>query len=118
MKTKIIAAFPGTGKTTFYNANKEITLDSDSSRFSWWINSENQKKRNPYFPHNYIKHIVENIGKYEYILISSHKEVREALLNNCLYFYLIFPNIFRKEEFIQRFKERGNDETFIKLISG
>ena len=44
--TKIIAAFPGTGKSFYHNNNKETSLDSDSSNFSW-IYVNNQKVRNP-----------------------------------------------------------------------
>ena len=35
MKTKIISAFPGVGKTYYHERNKEISIDSDSSHFSW-----------------------------------------------------------------------------------
>lgn len=118
MRTKIISAFPGTGKTYYHNKYKDTTLDSDSSNFSWVKdeNGNNTKERNPEFPQNYINHIKENIGKYEYIFVSSHKEVRDALLDNCLFFYLVYPEENRKDEFIQRYKKRGNDENFINLI--
>jgi hypothetical protein len=119
MKTKIISAFPGTGKSYYHNKYKETTLDSDSSNFSWIKDNEgnNTNQRNPEFPRNYINHIKENIGKYKYIFVSSHKEVRDALLNECLFFYLVYPDDRRKDEFIQRYKNRGNDENFIKLVS-
>ena len=118
MKTRIISAFPGTGKTTYFNAHPKTTLDSDSSEFSWVKdeNGNNTKKRNPNFPQNYIEHIKENIGKYEFIFVSSHKEVREALKENCLHFYLIYPTENRKEEFIKRYKDRNNPNGFIKLL--
>ena len=118
MKTRIISAFPGTGKSYFYNENKSTTIDSDSSEFSWVKDDQgkNTKERNPNFPQNYIEHIKENIGKYEFIFVSSHKEVREALKDNCSFFYLIYPAINRKEEFIQRYIDRGSSNGFIKLI--
>lgn len=116
MRTKIISAFPGTGKTFYHNKYKETTLDSDSSNFSWVINEDGNKVRNPDFPKNYIKHIKENIGKYEFIFVSSHKEVREALLDECIFFYLVYPDENRKEEFIKRYINRGNDDNFIKLV--
>ena len=116
MRTKIISAFPVTGKTTFYQKNKTTTLDSDSSLFSWIVDDEGNKLRNPNFPKNYISHIKENIGKYEFIFVSSHKEVREALLNECLFFYLVYPDEGRKSEFIERYRNRGNDDKFIKLV--
>ena len=119
IKTKIISAFPGTGKSYYHNKHKETTLDSDSSNFSWIKdeNGNNTSIRNPNFPQNYIEHIKENIGKYEFIFVSSHKEVREALLNNCIFFYLVYPDDRRKDEFIERYINRGNNEKFIQLIS-
>ena len=117
IKTKIISAFPGTGKSYYHNKHKETTLDSDSSIFSWRMDVDGNKVRNPDFPKNYINHIEENIGKYEFIFVSSHKEVRDALLNKCLFFYLVYPDSRRKDEFIQRYKNRGNDDNFINLVS-
>lgn len=35
MKTRIISAFPGTGKSHYAAANLNKVLDSDSSHFSW-----------------------------------------------------------------------------------
>lgn len=119
MKTRIISAFPGTGKTFFYDNNKTKTLDSDSSNFSWIKdeNGNNTKERNPDFPQNYIDHIKENIGKYEFILVSSHKEVRDSLKENCLFFYLVYPDrFFDKERFIQRYIDRGSPKPFIDLV--
>jgi hypothetical protein len=119
MSTKIISAFPGCGKTYFHNNNKNTTLDSDSSHFSWIKdeNGNNTKERNPNFPKNYIKHIQDNLGRYDFIFVSSHKEVRDALIDNNLFFYLFFPNKNRKEEFVERYKHRGSPEPFINLIS-
>lgn len=114
-RTRIISAFPGTGKSYYYDNHKETTLDSDSSGYSWII-KDGKKIRNPEFPSNYISHIKENIGKYDFIFVSSHKEVREALKDNCIFFYLVYPDYDRKDEFVKRYRDRGNPETFIKLV--
>ena len=116
MRTRIISAFPGTGKSYYHKKYPETTLDSDSSLFSW-IEKDGKKIRNPEFPENYIKHIKENIGKYEFIFVSSHKEIRDALLENCLFFYLVYPSFNDKRSYIERYEERGSDKNFIKLIS-
>jgi len=118
MRTRIIAAFPGTGKTIYHQKHPDTTLDSDSSSFSW-IEKDGEKVRNPDFPNNYIAHIKENIGKYEFIFVSTHREVREALLDNCVFFYLVYPdnNEKRKADFIKRYQERGSSESFIKHVS-
>jgi hypothetical protein len=119
METKIISAFPGVGKTYYHERNKGISIDSDSSHFSWVKDSEgnNTKERNPEFPNNYINHIKENIGKYKYIFVSSHEEVRNSLKENGIEYYLIYPNLSRKSEFIQRYIQRGSPEGFVNLIS-
>lgn len=114
--TQIVSAFPATGKSYFTKNTSKNVLDSDSSNFSWIINEDGTKIRNPNFPNNYIQHIKENIGKVDIIFVSSHKEVREALFENCLFFTLFRPNYFIKEEYIERFKQRGNDEKFINFI--
>jgi len=115
-KTRIISAFPGIGKSYYHKLFPETTLDSDSSLFSWEEGKQGIK-RNPDFPNNYVTHIKENIGKYDFIFVSSHKEVREALLKNCLFFYLIYPSKDLKDVFIERYKDRGSSEDFISLVS-
>ena len=122
MKTIVISAFPGCGKSYVYNNFKdefEGILDSDSSQFSWVKDKDgnNTKERNPEFPKNYIDHIKENIGKVEVIFVSSHKEVRDCLKLNEIEYVLVFPLLTMKEEFIERFRSRGNDEAFITFIS-
>ena len=105
----IISAFPGTGKSFYYEEHKydsnRKVLDSDSSKFN--------KK---HFPANYIRQIKKNI-KFEVIFVSSHKEVRDALVKNNMWFILVYPDKSLKDEYINRFKERGSPESFIKLIS-
>jgi len=103
--TQLVSAFPGTGKSYYFkNTSKEV-LDSDSSTFD---KSE--------FPENYISHIKKNMGKVDVILISSHEEVRDALVDADLDFTLIYPDKSLKDEYIQRYKDRGNEESFIKLL--
>ena len=71
METKVYSAFPDVGKTTYFNTTNRNVLDSDSSKFD--------KK---HFPDNYIDHIKRNVEdpKVDKILVSSHKDVRDALL--------------------------------------
>lgn len=105
-QAKLISAFPGTGKSFYFKSSILIGLDSDSSTFD-----------KADFPNNYINHIKENIDKVDYILISSHKPVRDALVENNLPFILVYPNRSLKDEYIERYKERGSSEQFIKLIT-
>jgi hypothetical protein len=115
-QTKIISGFPGIGKTTFHEKYPDTTLDSDSSSFGW-IEKDGMKTRDPEFPENYIRHIKQNVGRYRFILVSSHKEVRDALKKHCLFFYLVYPDFGQKGEYIKRYKDRGSTDSFIKLLS-
>lgn len=107
MKTKVYSAFPGCGKTTYYRTSGKNVLDSDSSTFD---------KRN--FPENYLYHIKYNINNdtVDRILVSSHKEVRDALTINGISYVLVYPERGLKKEYIQRYKERGNNDDFIDLL--
>lgn len=118
MRTKIVAGFPGIGKTIFCKKYPDMALDSDSSFFSWMKdeNGNNTNQRNPIFPTNYINHIKQNIGQYEFIMVSTHLSVREALLDNCLFFYYVMPDYHKKNEFLKRYLDRANHQTFIKML--
>ena len=108
---KIISAFPGVGKSYFYQNTNMKVLDSDSSKYSW-----KNGLRNPDFPNNYMIHIKENLS-VDIILVSSHEVVRNALINEGLEYTLVFPQKELKEEYINRFKKRGSPESFIDLLS-
>lgn len=108
--TILCAAFPGTGKTYYCNSYPEyqpedFAIDSDSSNFD-----------KDYFPQNYITHIESCIGKHARIFISSHEEVRKALISNHLPFTLVYPDINLKDEYLRRYKDRGSAGEFIQLI--
>jgi hypothetical protein len=117
--TLIISAFPGCGKSFAYEALKEkiVILDSDSSDYSWTEKSSGV--RHPDFPANYIKHIKDNIGASDIIMVSSHAEVRTALKEAGLSYLLVFPEPSEatKALWLSRFKLRGSTEVFINLIS-
>ena len=110
----VISAFPATGKT-YYCSNGDwsqympqgFASDSDSSKFD---------KSN--FPQNYIDHINELIKEgVNRIFVSSHKEVRDALVENGIDFVLVYPKTELKDEYIDRYKKRGSSHEFIQLVS-
>lgn len=112
MDTKIYSVFPACGKTYLFENQDDYglkILDSDSSQFSWKVEEvedpdyvligegeikpliHKNKVRNPDFPNNYIEHIKNNIGKYDYIFVSSHREVRQALDNANIDYTIVYP---------------------------
>lgn len=104
-----MSVFPGMGKTHFtYNKSIELglsVLDIDSSRF---IRGD--------WPQNYVDHIKNQIGNVDMILISTHSEVREALIENDIHFILVYPKRNSMSNYITRYEDRGNSDTFISFV--
>ena len=119
----VISAFPGTGKSWMTNVGTVPGItdpaisDSDSSSFSWIVDEDGNKVRNPEFPDNYIKHIKSIRDTTDIIFVSSHEIVRDALIENGIDFYIIIPHKNRKEEFIELYKQRGNTTEFVETLS-
>jgi hypothetical protein len=104
MNTEILSVFPACGKTWMCENQEELdlkVLDSDSSQFSW-MDVNGVKERNPDFPSNYIKHLKENIGKYDYIFVSTHASVRAALDKEGIEFTIVYPHLSCKAEWVGR----------------
>ena len=115
MNTRIYSIFPACGKTWLYEHQEDYglkILDSDSSQFSWMeyqVHNKDYKQgektikfRNPDFPNNYIKHIKENIGKYDCIFVSSHASVRDALDAEGIDFTIVYPESSCMAEWVGR----------------
>jgi len=112
MQTIILSAFPGTGKTYFcknvaqnFPGQNLVVKDSDSSTFD---KSD--------FPANYMKHIKEQIGKVDVLCVSSHQEVRDAMEEAGIEYYAVTPDAALKNEYLQRFEDRGSPAGFITYI--
>lgn len=126
-KTVVISAFPCCGKTYAFKhyKNKYSILDSDSSKFSWTHVTETdeygnplrsiKRIRNPEFPKNYIEHIKENIGKVDIIFVSSHLEVRQAMIDAGISYCTVYPKPEMLNEWVGRMYRRGNDANFINF---
>jgi hypothetical protein len=117
MRTRIISAFPGTGKTYSQtrNSDKKI-VDLDSNNFTSGHDSSG-KVISEGFPSNYIQAISEHISKSDILFISIHREVREMLANTGIDFTLVYPKRELKEEYLERFRERGDSGQFVELFS-
>ena len=111
--TLVISGFPGVGKTHYFlTESSKMIVDSDSSSYSW----SRPGVRNPDFPNNYMEQITSLLGKCDVILVSSHKEVRDALVANGIRFTLVYPARILKEDYRARFLARGSDDAFVELL--
>ena len=113
----VISGFPGIGKTfvqkTLGSKNGKTFLDSDSSKFSWCIDADGKKIRNPEFPKNYMQHILDNMKKANIICVSAHKTVLDALNNYKIPHVLVYPAYELKDEYLERYRKRGSSNEFI-----
>jgi hypothetical protein len=102
--TKIISAFCGVGKT--FTSDKKINC----LEFECW------KYDLEKFPSNYIEDIKSSIDKSDYIFISTNPIVLKELFKGGIEVTLVYPSIELKSEYMDRYKNRGSEESFIKLL--
>lgn len=101
----IVSGFPGIGKSTFAEKYTGKVSDSDSSKFD---------KAN--FPANYMEHIVEKAKENDWVMVSSHDVVRKALVDLKLPFTLVYPYKELKNEYLQRYRDRGSSKAFVDMM--
>lgn len=104
-QTIIISGFPGIGKSFLSIWEGDKVLDLDSGNFT----GDNKWQL-------YKQALIDSIGKYEYILVSTHPETRIILNELNAPYFIIFPDKSLKKEYIQRYKQRENNNSFIKLM--
>jgi len=107
MMTKIISGFPGVGKSHLGKRldNEVKVLDLESSDFK----GENRWE-------DYKNEIKNQVGKVDVLFVSSHTETRKILSELGLNFYLVYPDRSLKDEYLRRYRERGNSEEFIDMM--
>lgn len=112
--TIVISAFPCLGKSTWCKDHDD-SKDLESSLYS----RKQDNTLNPEFPGNYVNilkwHLVNN--NWKYIFVSSHKVVRDALCEDNIKYYVLYPSADRKEEILNLCRQRGNTEEFIEKLS-
>lgn len=118
---KIISVFSCLGKT--YLASKyENILDLEASYYKWIYNDKElakdvEKRKgvtdrilNPNYPENYLDAIAQNIDKYDIILITPEKVIRDILREKNIDYYIAYPE--NSEFVMERAIKRGNNTHF------
>lgn len=122
MSAKIIAGFSGIGKT--YLGNKYSNVidldaapfvydDSDILDIPFELRKGMKRKPNKNWPNNYIKAIKDMEEKYDLILVWDRLDIIEEYLKNDIEFILCYPEKNALNNYIERYKERGNSESYI-----
>ena len=127
-KGMIYSCFAGMGKTTL-SSNKEGYHDLESSDYQWiYLDEEldtearkgnDNKVRHPEFPKNYVDAIeqIVTMNTGQHALISSQPEVLAEIIKRGLDFITVTPGPELKEEYIQRYINRGNPDVFVDLMT-
>jgi hypothetical protein len=108
----VISGFPGVGKSSARSVLVgSKVLDCDSALFGWA--DDERSVRHPEWPMNYIRFIKEHLHDTDVLFVSSHKEVREALVHAKIPFICIHPTSDMKDEYLLRYRQRGEKDSYI-----
>lgn len=109
-KALIISGFPGIGKTYFKRNISTISdqlnvIDLDSSNFDLKNHLD-----------LYLDTIESLADRVDILLISSHKVVRDHLVNKQIPFIVSYPKKEMFEDYIKSYKSRNDDDQFITYM--
>lgn len=105
MNSKIICAFPGSGKSYYVQniATQESIVDLDSNEYTSG-HTPDGKARNTSFPINYVEDIKKHVGSTKIILVSCHIPVIKALVEQGFEPILVYPEQKLLSEYQKRYK--------------
>jgi len=126
MSATVICGYGGVGKTELAKKYKNV-VDLESIFWKWnyheniATNIEHYKiykyrEANTNFPYNYINAIKENINKYDIVLVAYSDTIIQSLKENNIDFLLCYPTEDSKDIYMQRYKNRGNNEELINIV--
>lgn len=125
--SKIFACFGCLGKTFFAQKYPYLSIDLESTTFRYTyddtpdnieaIKGNPDRKNNPNFPNNYIKEIGDHFNRKAVILIALSEEALSKLDLAGIKYSIFYPNFIMKDELLERARQRGNSNYFIKKIN-
>lgn len=107
----IICGFPGVGKSTAAERCKSV-LDLESTPYHS-TNDLNWFSKYVDAIENYVNDV-----HYNYILVSTHKLVRDEMQYRGIPYIIVTPLIKLKDEYLARYIKRGDPYSFVELING
>lgn len=123
-KGTIIAGFAGIGKTTaslkydnvidlessnyFFDLPENLTMDDYEK-----LKGNTSRVPNPNGLSGYVDAIIEAQKKYDYVLIALFPNLIQELNNRNIDVQIVLPNISDKVQYKRRYKDRGNQQSWI-----
>ena len=113
----VISGFPGIGKTECAKRHSNI-LDLDSSSYHSGV-----RRSDPVWVDRYVLDIEQALDgamdneNIRYILVSSHREVREKMKERGVPYLFVAPDPTCKNEYLIRYLKRGSSVSFIDKLN-
>lgn len=122
----ILSCFAGSGKTFVAN-ELENFVDLESSDFQWIFPKDLKlgveerkgtvdKLPNEHFVTDYVNAIEKEHLLEKIVLIACQPQVLEELEKRKLPYSMVTPTLENKDIFIDRYKQRGNNDSFVELM--
>ena len=77
--------------------------------------NEKQHKVNPNWPQNYIDEVVRIKDNYDVVFVCDRVEILSLMISQNIDFLIAMPHKNLKCDYIERAKQRGNNEKFLKI---
>ena len=71
---------------------------------------------NPEYPANYIKDVVDNIGKSKIIFLTTAVDALEELNKLDIRYSILYPGKKRRDQVLSDARKRGNDDAFVVFL--
>jgi len=123
----VILCGPAVGKTYLSKTDSRfIDLDGMKAKYKYGIIDEidfekNKLNRGKVIHQDSLEYALnilkKEISSDKIILLSFNKEILAYLWDNNIDYFLVYPNINSREEYINRMKNRGNNEKFIEAMT-
>ena len=122
----IIAGFGAIGKTTLGNKYHNI-IDMESGYYRWdntgfenipyeERKGKGNRPKNPNWPTNYYKAILDAQKRYDLVLTSMHWHLLDFFEENNIEYYLAYPTLDSEEVLEKRCYDRGNNDVFTNKL--
>lgn len=108
---KIIAGFPGTGKTTVEKKYPNLFKDIDQKYFMDFGDSP----RDSHVLDKFIENVLE-VNQSRHVFLLPTIAIIDRLTGMDKDVTVVIPRRSNKQEYIRRYKERGNDDEFIGMM--
>jgi len=127
-KYSVVVGGPAVGKSFLAkHDNRFIDLDEIKAKYKYGILDDNKdfeknkSNRGKVVHNDSLEYVLDILNKTiqteKIVLISFNKQILEYVINNKINYCLVYPNLNSREEYVERMKNRGNNDIFINAMT-